>query len=56
MFFVGVALLVLVAGFYVYALPRGDKLAPFVGTLWETPLTLGATVSLFLGLVLIIAG
>ena len=56
MFFVGVVLLVLVAAFYLYALPRGGKLAPFVGTNWETPLTLAATCSLFIGLIFIVAG
>ena len=56
MFFVGVVLLILVAAFYFYSFPRGGKLASFVGTSWETPLTLAATCGVAIGFVLVMAG
>jgi len=53
---IGIAFIVLAVTAFIYSLPRGDRLAPFVGTNWEPYAVVMMVVLLGAGVVMIISG
>ncbi len=53
---IGIAFVVLAVTAFIYSLPRGDRVAPFVGTNWEPYAVVVMVVLLGAGFVMIISG